>query len=105
VAEGVEASAILRTLSEHSRVEVPQNVIYSIGQWAGKVKFVSLARVSLVRGRNKEVIDRILHDKTLRPLIVERLSPTALLVSSELSPDELAALLKPLGVFLDGSSP
>jgi len=105
VAEGLEASAILRTLSEHSRVEVPQNVIYSIGQWAGKVKFVSLARVSLVRGRNKEVIDRILHDKKLRPLVVERLSPTALLVSSDLSPDDLAELLKPLGVFLDGSSP
>jgi hypothetical protein len=105
VAEGLEASTILRTLSEHSRVEVPQNVIYSIGQWAGKVKFVSLARVSLVRGRNKEVIDRILHDKTLRPHVFERLSPTALLISSTLTPDELAALLKPLGVFLDGSSP
>jgi hypothetical protein len=103
VAEGIEPSGILRTLSEMSRVEVPQNVIYSIGQWAEKVKFVTQATVSLVRGRNKEVIDRILHDKTLRPHVLERLSPTALLMSQEVSREELAALLKPLGVFLDGT--
>jgi hypothetical protein len=101
VAEGLEPSRILRTLSERSRVEVPQNVIYSIGQWAEKVKFVSQSTVSLVRGRNKEVVDRILHDKALRPYVIERLSPTALLMSQDVGREQLAALLKPLGIFLD----
>lgn len=101
VAEGLEPASILRTLSEHCRVEVPQNVIYSIGQWAGKVKFVSQTVVSLVRGRTKEVIDRILHDERLRPHVLERLSPTALIVSRALPRNELAALLETLGVFLD----
>lgn len=101
VAEGLEPSRILRTLSERSRVEVPQNVIYSIGQWAEKVKFVSQSTVSLVRGRNKEVVDRILHDKALRPYVIERLSPTALLMSQDIGREQLAALLKPLGIFLD----
>ncbi len=101
VAEGLDAASILRTLSEHSRVEVPQNVIYSIGQWAQKVKFVSHATVALVRGRNKEVIDRILHDAQLRPHVLERLSPTALLVSSDVERDRLAKMLEPLGVFLE----
>lgn len=101
VAEGTEPSSILRTLSEHSRVEVPQNVIYSIGQWAGKVKFVNQAMVSLVRGRNKEVVDRILHDDALRGFVIERLSPTSVLMSLELDRDELARLLQPLGVFLE----
>jgi hypothetical protein len=102
VAEGLEPAAILATLSEHSRVEVPQNVIYSIGQWAGKVKFVTQTKVSLVRGRNKEVLDRILHDRALRPHVLERLSPTVLLMSPDLSRAQLAELLGPLGVFLDG---
>ncbi len=102
VAEGLDPASILRTLSEHSRVEVPQNVIYSIGQWAGKVKFVTQATVSLVRGRNKEVLDRVLHDPALRPFVIERLSPTALLMSPELPRARLAALLEPLGVFLEG---
>lgn len=102
VAEGLETSALLRVLSENSRVDVPQNVIYSICQWAEKVKFVSHAMVSLVRGRNKEVIDRILHDKALKPLVIERLSPTALLMSPEINRDHLAKLLEPIGVFLEG---
>ena len=101
VAEGLEANQILRTLSEHSRVEVPQNVIYSIMQWAEKVKFVTQANVSLLRGRNKEVIDRVLHDKTLRAHVLERLSPTVVLLSQDLPRDQLAALLEPLGVFLE----
>jgi hypothetical protein len=101
VAEGLEPSSILRTLSEHSRVDIPQNVIYSIGQWAEKVKFVSQATVSLVRGRNKEVIDRILHDKRLRGHVIERLSPTALLMSQDVPRETLAKLLEPLGVFLE----
>jgi hypothetical protein len=101
VAEGLEPSSILRTLSEHSRVDIPQNVIYSIGQWAEKVKFVTQATVSLVRGRNKEVIDRILHDKRLRGHVVERLSPTALLMSQDVPRETLAQLLEPLGVFLE----
>jgi len=101
VAEGLEPSSILRTLSEHSRVEVPQNVIYSIGQWAEKVKFVTQATANLVRGRNKEVIDRIMHDARLRELVLERLAPTALLMSPDVSRERLAELLESLGVFLE----
>ncbi len=102
VAEGIEPSSLLRTLSENSRVDVPQNVIYSICQWAEKVKFVSHAQVSLVRGRNKEVIDRILHDKSLKPHVIERLSPTALLMAPDINREHLATLLEPIGVFLEG---
>lgn len=101
VAEGLEPATILKTLSEHCRVDVPQNVIYSIGQWAGKVKFVRQTVVSLVRGRNKEVIDRILHDENLRPHVLERLSPTAVLLSRELPRVELARLLEAVGIFLE----
>ena len=101
VAEGLEAAAILRTLSEHSRVEVPQNVIYSIGQWAGKVKFVRHDQVALVRGRTKEVVDRILHHPELRPYVLERLSPTAILLVRDLPQERLAALLEPLGIFIE----
>ena len=89
VAEGLDPSMILRTLSEHSRVEVPQNVIYSIMQWAENVKFVTHAVVAMLRGRNKEVIDRILHDKALKPRIIERLSPTVVLVSTDLGREDL----------------
>lgn len=105
VAEGLEASEILKTLSEHCRVDVPQNVIYSIGQWAGKVKFVRQTVVSLVRGRNKEVIDRILHDQELKPHVVERLSPTAVLLAPNLTRKRFAELLEAVGIFLEPDTP
>ncbi|MFT7464577.1 MAG: hypothetical protein ACI9EF_002933 [Pseudohongiellaceae bacterium] len=103
VAEGLESATILRTLSEHSRVEVPQNVIYSIGQWAAKVKFVQRSLVTLVRGRTKEVIDRILHHEILRVLVIERLSPTAIILSSDLQAAEFEEQLLSLGIFLEDS--
>lgn len=100
VAEGLEGSAILKTLSEQSRVDVPQNVIYSISQWAAKVKYVTLESVSIVRGRNKEVIDRIQQSKALKRLVLERLSPTVLLMLRDIDRDGLAESIEPLGVFL-----
>ena len=44
MAEGLEPASILRTLSEHCRVAVPQNVIYTINSWAGAVTFATLER-------------------------------------------------------------
>ncbi len=103
VAEGLESASILRTLSEHSRVEVPQNVIYSIGQWSSKVKFVQRSVVTLVRGRTKEVIDRILHHEPLKALVIERLSPTSIVLASDLPMKEFEEELHSLGVFLEDS--
>ena len=49
----------------------------------------------------KEVVDRILHDEALRPHIIERLSPTAVLMSRDLPREQLSELLQALGVFLE----
>lgn len=102
VAQGMTASEILTLLSENSRVGIPQNVIYSIKEWAEKVKFVEVHEVMLLRGRSKEVIDRIAHTGDLKSLIVERLSPTVLLINSDLDFEQLGATLEKLGVFLKG---
>jgi hypothetical protein len=54
-----------------------------------------------MRGRTKEVIDRILHHETLRGHVSERLSPTAIILSSQLSTEELETQLQSLGIFLE----
>lgn len=103
VAEGVEVAEILRVLSENSRGAIPQNVVYSIKEWAGKVRFVSVRRVTVLRGRNREIIDRVLRTLASHGISSERLSPTAVVVEES---TDLATLEKDLsteGVFLEGN--
>jgi hypothetical protein len=103
VAEGMTASKILTLLSENSRVGIPQNVIYSIKEWAEKVKFVQICSATMLKGRNKEVIDRIIHDGLMKEVILERLSPTVLLINPDANPKGLEKSLEKLGIFLEGA--
>jgi hypothetical protein len=105
VAEEMTSSEILTLLSENSRVGIPQNVIYSIKEWAEKVKFVQVRQATLLRARNKEVIDRIIQSGELKEVIVERLSPTVLVVSADIQAEMLGKTLEQLGVFLEGLKP
>ncbi|MHC4942452.1 MAG: helicase-associated domain-containing protein [Planctomycetota bacterium] len=105
VAEDMTSSEILTLLSENSRVGIPQNVIYSIKEWAEKVKFVQVRQATLLRGRNKEVIDRIIQSGELKEVIVERLSPIVLVVSADIDSEMLGKSLERLGVFLEAMRP
>ncbi len=102
VAEGLEISEILRVLSENARAAIPQNVVYSLKEWAGKVRFVAVRRMTVLRGKNREIMDRVLRTLSGAGLSAERLSPTAVVVEADV---DLHALEKDFagdGVFLEG---
>jgi len=101
VAEGMTASEILTILSENSRVDIPQNVIYSIREWSEKVKYVTVSEATLLRGRNKEVVDRIVHSGLLKDRIVERLAPTILMIKTDVDSKKINTALQKLGIFLE----
>jgi len=101
VAKGMSSSQILTVLSENSRVGIPQNVIYSIKEWAGKVKFVSLQQATLLRGRNREVVDRIFQAGIVKSTIVERLSPTVLVINTDSGVKDLKEAMEKLGIFME----
>jgi len=103
VAEGMTASQILALLSENSRVGIPQNVIYSIKEWAKNVKFVQMTQATLLRGRNKEILDRIVKAGVLKEFIIERLAPTVLLIGPDGDPVKIRKTLESLGIFLEGT--
>ncbi len=102
VAEGLEVSEILRVLSENARAAIPQNVVYSLKEWAGKVRFVAVRQMMVLRGKNREIMDRVLRTLSSAGLSAERLSPTAVVVEADA---DLHALEKDFagdGVFLEG---
>ena len=102
VAGGMTSSEIITILSENSRVGIPQNVIYSIKEWGEKVKFVQVRKVTLLRGRSKEVIDRIMQAGPMKSLVIERIAPTAVVINDRFEPEKLATKLEKLGIFLEG---
>jgi len=101
VAEGMTVSDIITLLSENSRVGIPQNVIYSIREWAEKVKFARIRQATLLRVRNKEVIDRILQAGSLKDIVLERIAPTVLMIKPDFDRKTLAATLEAKGIFLE----
>lgn len=102
VAEGVDVAEILRVLSEHARGTIPQNVVYSVKEWAGKVRFVSARKVMVLRGRNREIMDRVLRALATMALSAERLSPTAIMIEETIDLPWLNDALARDGVFLEG---
>jgi len=105
VAEGLDVSEILRVLSENARSAIPQNVVYSVKEWAGKVRFVSARRMLVLRGRNREIMDRVLRTLSSRSLVAERLSPTAIVVEEHADLSVLEEELGKDGVFLESTGP
>ena len=102
VAEGVEVAEILRVLSENARGSIPQNVVYSVKEWAAKVRFVSARRVTVLRGRNREIMDRVLRTLSQLDITSERLSPTAIMVEENADLEKLGEDMSRDGVFLEG---
>lgn len=102
VAEGVDVSEILRVLSENARGAIPQNVVYSIKEWAGHVRFVTARKMVVLRGKNREIMDRVLRTLAARNVVSERLSPTAIVVEEAADLKEVEGDLSTDGVFLEG---
>jgi DNA-directed RNA polymerase subunit F len=101
VAGGVTASEILDTLAAHSSTDLPQNLVFSIRQYAEKVKFVSLRPALLLTARHREVIDDLLERPGVKKFVQERLGPRVLALLPDAA-EELQAVLADEGVFLEG---
>lgn len=99
IAAGATAEEILAVLEHNARNPVPQNVTFSLAEWAERVRFVSVERVFLLSAKAPETIDQVADLASIRPLVLERLTPTTL--SLRQRPDKLSIRreLEELGVF------
>jgi hypothetical protein len=102
VASGMTVAEILETLSENSASELPQNVAFSIRNFAEKVRFVQVQPAYLVTVRHKEVLDQLLRHGEVRRMMIERLSPRMLALNARANLEELLPRLEQEGVFLEG---
>ncbi len=104
VAGGMSAAEILEVLSENSSSELPQNIVFSIRDYADKVRFVQVRRALILSARHKEVVDHLLRRAEIRRHVIDRPTPRMIALDAQMPFEELLPLLEEDGVFLLGDA-
>jgi hypothetical protein len=99
VVKGMAAEEILEFLEIYSRVGVPQNVAYSIREWAARVAFVRQREVVLITTSTPAAMDAALAIEDVQRLLVEKLSPTAAALRQRIADWKTLETLRGIGVY------
>ncbi len=100
VLRGLGADEIIATLRDNSRAPLPQNIEYSIRHWAAGVHPAEILTLHVLELPSPEALDAAVHLPQLAPLVVRRLSPTAVALSTADLGPEAEAALRQLGIHL-----
>ncbi len=83
---------LLEALKRYGRGEIPQNVAYTLQEWAAAYGQLALERPVLLKAEEAVLLEEVLADPQVQQACGERLSPTAILVH----PEQAAALVEHL---------
>jgi hypothetical protein len=106
LSEGMYLGRILATLRNQSRTPIPQNVLFSIRDWAGRAGVLVLDQSLVLRGEDAETLRRFQQDPGVKGFVREVLDERRLQLKSRYAMRRLQALLREFGylVELDGAS-
>ena len=99
VVKGMAADEILEFLELYSKVGVPQNVAYSIKEWASRVSFVRQREVVLITTSTPQALDAVLALDEVQKVLVDKLSPTAAALRQRIADWRTLEALRQLGVY------
>lgn len=75
--DGLNLSHVIHELGHRSRAPLPQNVVYSLEEWADQAGWLELDGAGVVHGRRAEIVDRFLALPQIREHVRERVDPTS----------------------------
>ncbi len=99
-ASGTTAEEMLATLERHSRAPLPQNVAYSLREWAGNVRTASLARGILFTASDPKVIQTLRHHPTLGACVAKVMDERTLFLHERALERQIAQELRTLGIHI-----
>jgi hypothetical protein len=99
--EGLALERMVAILEGNARTPVPQNVIYSIRDWAQHAGLIMLRRDLVASTDDAELLERFHKDPGVRAYVVEVRSPTEVQMKKGITPKRMAALLRDLGFLVD----
>lgn len=89
---------IIQTLAEHSQKELPQNVIYTLNDWARGYKEVNISQVFLVEAPSESMANELAASTKLRAFGLRRLGASAFVASGDTNLQELKRTLEKEGI-------
>ncbi len=95
--DGVSVAQIVQELTERARAPLPQNVRYSIEDWADTAQVLVLDDDLVLHARQAEQIDRVAGLPALQELLAGRLSPTSLRFERDAPVARILGVLTDLG--------
>ena len=98
--DGLRVTEILNWLSRYTRAPIPQNVVFSIHEWAERAGIVWLEGHTL-RTRHVESLDRLLSIERISSHLAERPSPDCVVLKPGLPASELRALARDAGLCIE----
>jgi len=101
LSDGMGVGDILDVLTERCRTPLPQNVLFSLRDWADRAGVLAIDETGCLVVRKPEILDRLLGHARVRELTGERVSPTQLELLSEVKIDDFRALVRDLGFHLE----
>lgn len=100
VVRGVQPDAMIALLRRHSGDKLPQNIEFSIKSWSARVRVATIERAYIFELPDETTLSLVAELPGLKPLIIRRVSPTALALSQSPDDRQLMADLAALGVYI-----
>jgi hypothetical protein len=98
MAAGYTVERIIQALEEHSQKELPQNVVYTLRDWARQYKETRISQVLLLEVSSEEAIALLSASTKLQEFGIRQLAPGMLAVNGDTDLRELRNALEKEGV-------
>lgn len=105
VKDGMGVGDIQRTLELHSRTPVPQNVLFSVRDWALRAGLMRLSEDLLLVCEEPDVLRRFQQDPGTRKFVGEIRDDRSLRLKGRATPRRMQALLRELGYLVELGGP
>ena len=99
--DGMGLPHMLRCLENHSRTPVPQNVHFSIRDWAIRAGLMTLDPELLLTCRDADTLRRFLQDPGARPYLDAVIDDHAVKLKGRITPRRMRSLLRDLGYLVE----
>jgi hypothetical protein len=98
MASGKTVGQIIQILEQHTQKELPQNVLYTLQDWAKLYKETRLSMVMLIETPNEQVANQIASQERFQRCHVREIAPCILTLDGDASLQEVRNALEKTGV-------